>query len=240
MSFDPRTPSGNQLLDAMPSDVVQAIAGDLDWIAFDLREAVFEPGQNMRHALFPVSGIFSAIALADLEEQAEMGLIGQEGFVGAPILLGAEHSPLRIIVQGPGRALQMKAARLMQAAADMPEFRAVLLRFVHVFLVQAASTVLANSSYLVEERLARWILMSQDRMQSASFPMTHEFLALMLAVRRAGVTESIHRLESRELIRASRGQMQVLDRAGLEALAGGCYGQAEREHKRLISPAQRG
>ena len=120
----------------------------------------------------------------------------------------------------------------------MPGLRTVLLRFVHVFMVQAASTILANSSYLIEERLARWIMMTHDRLHVPSFPMTHEFMALMLAVRRAGVTEAIHKLEGQHLIRASRGQMQVLDRSGLEALANGSYGQAEREHRRLIAPLQ--
>jgi CRP-like cAMP-binding protein len=105
-------------------------------------------------------------------------------------------------------------------------------------MVQTASTILANSSYLLEERLARWILMTQDRLAATTFPMTHQFMSLMLAVRRASVTDTISRLEGRHLIRASRGIIHVVDRAGLEALANGSYGQAEREHKRLIVPLQ--
>lgn len=233
MKYDPRQLTGNHLLDAMPPADLETLAPDLEWVDFALRQVVSEPDEPLEHAYFPVSGLCSAIALADMDDQAEMGLIGRDGFVGAPILLMAGHGPFRIIVQAPGRALRLPAARLL-AAAGNPEVRTVLLRFIHTFMVQAASTVLANASYLVEERMARWVLMTHDRLDASSFPMTHEFLAIMLAVRRAGVTEAIHKLEARGLIRASRGQMQVLDRAGLEALAGGCYGQAEREYKRLI------
>jgi CRP-like cAMP-binding protein len=151
----------------------------------------------------------------------------------------AKHDPFKVMVQAPGRALRLPATKLIEASDRLPMFRTVLLRFIPTFMVQAASTILTNSSYLLEERLARWILMTQDRLETNSLPLTHEFLALMLAVRRAGVTETIHRLEERQLIRASRGTIQVLDRKGLEALAGGSYGQAEREHQRLISAAPR-
>jgi CRP-like cAMP-binding protein len=125
---------------------------------------------------------------------------------------------------------------LLTASNAVPEFQAVLLRFIHTFTVQLASTVLANSAYLVEQRLARWILMSHDRMETASFPMTHEFMATMLGVRRAGVTDAIHSLEARGVIRARRGNVQVLNRIGLQDLASDSYGHAEREYKRLICP----
>ena len=177
--------------------------------------------------------------MVQVEDKIEMGMIGKEGFIGASILLMAKQDPFLVIAQAPGRALRLPAARLLDASGNMLMFRAVLLRFIHVFMVQTASTILANSSYLIEERLARWILMSQDRVDAVSFPMTHEFMSLMLGVRRAGVTEAVHRLESRNLVRATRGNMQVLDRPGLEALADGAYGQAEREHRRLIVPAAR-
>jgi CRP-like cAMP-binding protein len=226
------------LLDATPMADLKALALDLEWVDLDLREVISEPGQPMAFAYFAASGLFSSIAMVEVEDQVEMGLIGREGFLGAAILLMAKHDPFRVIVQAPGRALRLPAAKLIEASV-MPEFRSVLLRFVHTLMVQAASTILANSSYLVEERLARWILMTYDRLDAASFPMTHEFMSLMLAVRRAGVTEAIHRLEGRQLIHASRGQIQVLNRAGLEALANGCYGQAEREYHRLIVPAAR-
>jgi CRP-like cAMP-binding protein len=226
------------LLDATPLADLEALVPDLEWVDLTMRQVISEPGQPLEHAYFPVTGLCSAIAMANIDDQVEMGLIGNEGFLGTAILLMAKHDPFRVIVQAPGRALRLPAAKLIEASV-MPAFRAVLLRFIHIFMVQTASTILANSSYLVEERLARWILMTHDRLDVASFPMTHEFMALMLAVRRAGVTEAIHRLEGRNLIRASRGNMQVLDRAGLEVLANGSYGQAEREHRRLIRPVAR-
>jgi CRP-like cAMP-binding protein len=208
----------------------------MEWVELSFREVICESNQPLRHAFFPVSGMCSTIVLGKMDGQVESGLIGREGFVGAPILLMAGQAPQRVVVQGPGRALRLPAARLIEAANDLPEFRTVLLRFIHTFLVQFASTLLANSTCLVEERLARWLLMSHDRMESAKFPITHEQLAIMLAVRRAGVTEAVHSLESRGMIRASRGHVQILDRTGLEALAEKCYGQAEREYQRLIHP----
>lgn len=235
MPFDSSMPSGNLLLDAAPTADLDALAPHLEWVDLSMRQVISEPGQPMPFAYFLASGVCSAISMVEVEDQVEMGLVGREGFLGTSILLMAGHDPFRMIVQVPGRALRLPAARLFEASG-MPGFRTVLLQFVHTFMVQAASTILANSSYLVEERLARWILMSHDRVDSVSFPMTHEFMALMLAVRRAGVTEAVHRLEGRRLIRMSRGQIQVLDRTGLEDLANGCYGQAEREHRRLIHP----
>jgi CRP-like cAMP-binding protein len=237
MPYDPHVPTGNLLLDATPMTEREALAPDLEWVEFSLREVINNPHQLLDHAYFPASGVYSTISMVEVEDQIEMGLIGKEGFLGAAIVLMAKHDPFRLICQAPGRALRLPAQKLIEACV-MPGFRAVLLRFIHVFIVQA-STILSNSFYLVEERPARWILMTHDRLGTNSFPMTHEFMALMLAVRRAGVTEAVHKLEARGLIRAGRGQMQVLDRAELEVLANNSYGQAEREHKRLIVPATR-
>jgi CRP-like cAMP-binding protein len=236
MPFDPRVPTGNQLLDAIPLAGLEAIAPDFEWVETAMRQIICEPNRPLDYAYFPVSGLCSIIAMADMDDQVEMGVVGREGFIGTSILLLAGHAPLRVMVQGSGQALRLPAAKLIEASV-MPEVRAVLLRFVHTFMVQAASTILANTSYLLEERLARWILMTQDRHGTVSFPMTHEFMSLMLAVRRAGVTETVHKLEGKHLIRATRGHVHVLHREGLEALAGGAYGQAEREHRRLIVPA---
>jgi CRP-like cAMP-binding protein len=235
VTHDPHVLTGNQLLDAMPLAELETLCRDLEWVEFSLHQSVSEPNQPMEFAYFAASGLFSIISMVEIEEQVEMGLIGREGFLGAAILLMAKSDPFRVIVQAPGRALRLPAAKLIEASI-MPTIRAVLLRFIHIFMVQTASTILANSSYLVEERLARWILMTHDRLEAVSFPMTHEFMALMLAVWRAGVTEAVHKLEARELVHASRGHMQVLNRAGLEALANSSYGQAEREHRRLIVP----
>lgn len=227
--------TGNHLLDAIPQTDLQTVAGEWEWVELSLREVISAADQPLQYAYFPVSGMCSVIAHGNIEGQAEIALIGKEGFIGAPVLLMAGQAPQRVIVQGPGRALRLPAEILLDASA-LPMFRTVLLRFIHTLMIQAGSTLLANSACTVEERLARWLLMSHDRMETASLPVTHELLAMMLAVRRAGVTEAIHRLESRGLVRASRGQIQVLDRGGMEALASGCYGQAEREYRRLILP----
>ena len=194
MHHDPHAMTGNKLLDAVPLNDMAALSADFDWIEFSLGQVISEPDQPMDYAYFCASGLCSIISMVQVEDKIEMGMIGKEGFIGASILLMAKQDPFLIIAQAPGRALRLPAARLLDASGNLLMFRAVLLRFIHVFMVQTASTILANSSYLIEERLARWILMSQDRIDAVSFPMTHEFMSLMLGVRRAGVTEAVHRL----------------------------------------------
>jgi CRP-like cAMP-binding protein len=239
MTFDVHRATGNQLLDALTLQALTTLALDMDWAEHSLRDRLNVPGQPMEYAYFPVSGLISVITLHNCDDQVEAGMVGNEGFIGEFTLLQADHTPNLLICQAAGRSLRMPKVQFLAAVAAMPEFLSVLLRYVHVFAVQLSSTILANSSYLLQERLARWILMVQDRVDSNHLQMTHELMSLMLGVRRPGVTETIHDLEGRHLIRSTRGQLEVTNREGLELLAGGCYGQAEREHKRLITSAPR-
>jgi CRP-like cAMP-binding protein len=169
--------------------------------------------------------------------RSETGIIGREGFVGSAIVLFAESAPFEVIVQVEGRALQIKKGDLQAALPKSPALLATLSKFIHVFGVQTAQTAIANTHYTVNQRLARWLIMCRDRVNSNDFTMTHEFLSVMLGVRRSGVTEALNELEGKSIVRATRGRISILNPAMLVEVAGGSYGVAEQEYKRLMQTA---
>ena len=165
----------------------------------------------------------------------EIGMIGREGLVGAaPVLLGDDRSPYDCFIQMSGAAFRIPTGDLIAAVRKSPSLHAVLLRYVQCLMVQTAQTALVNAAFTIEVRLARWLLMSHDRGESDEMVITHEFLAAMLGVRRPGVTVATQILEGNQLIRARRGKIVLLDRAGLLALAGDSYGLPEAEYARLF------
>jgi CRP-like cAMP-binding protein len=183
---------------------------------------------------FPESGMVSVIAAGADERRSHVGLYGFEGFGSLAIVLGAPTSSADEIVQIGGYFARISAEHLSQAMATLPAFRRVMLRYAHVFLMQVANTVLCNGHGRIEQRLARWLLMCQDRMRSPTLAITHQSLSMILGVRRAGVTEAIHVLEGRRLIQAQRGLIHILDRERLMLMTGGSYGKPEAEYRRLI------
>jgi CRP-like cAMP-binding protein len=214
------------------------LAPKLQWTDFKVRDALYGPNQQIEYAYFPTAGICSVIAENAAGVRSETGVVGNEGFVGIAIVLSAGSAPSHVVVQMEGRSVRIKKNDLKRAMTTRPALQAVLLRFVHVFNVQIAQTALTNSHNTIAQRLARWMLMCQDRADAPEFPMTHEFLAIMLAVRRSGVTEAVNDLEGRDLIRATRGRITILDRTGLVAIAGGAYGVPEKEYQRLFGRAK--
>jgi CRP-like cAMP-binding protein len=179
------------------------------------------------------AGFASIVAGRGEARGIEVGLIGSEGVTGAAIILGNHRSPNATYVQAAGSALRISAAELRIAMDASPSLRAMLLRFVQTFMIQTSRTAIANGRANLDERLARWLLMASDRMGSA-FPLTHEFIATMLGVRRAGVTEALKSLTGEGLVRSQQGQIQVLDRRAMERRAGRSYGVPEAEYRRLI------
>jgi CRP-like cAMP-binding protein len=165
-------------------------------------------------------------------------MTGREGVTGLPILLGSDRSPNWTFVQVAGHARRMEADDLREAMEQSGSLRALLLNFVQFFPIQTSQTALANARFKIEERLARWLLMAQDRLDLPLMPLTHEFLSVMLGVRRAGVADAIHALEGRGMIRSERGQIEVIDREGMIEWADGCYGVPEREYERLLGSAR--
>jgi CRP-like cAMP-binding protein len=182
---------------------------------------------------FPEGGIVSVISCGADERMCCVGLYGFEGFGNLATILGAPTSATYETVQVAGYAYRISADDMRRAVVILPEFRSIILRYIHVFMMQIANTVLANGTR-IEQRLARWLLMCQDRIRGSSLAMTHQSLSAMLGVRRAGVTEAIHVLEGQRLIQARRGLINILDRPGLEKMTAGSYGKPEAEYRRLI------
>ena len=180
------------------------------------------------------TGFASVVAIQRKQVKAEVGLIGREGMTGLPVVLGNHLSAQSTYIQAPGSGHRIDAIVLRKAMNSSPSLRASLLKFVHAFMIQTTHTAVANACAKLDQRLARWILMADDRVDGSRLPLTHEFLSLMLGVRRAGVTEALHVLESKGLISSSRGAILVRNRKGIERSAGGAYGVPEKEMRRLM------
>ena len=172
-------------------------------------------------------------------DAAEVGLAGYEGMVGLPILLGADHDDIEAMVQVPGTALRMGAQAFREDLERIPAFRTLLLRYALVHHGQVARTAACNGRHHIDQRLARWLLMAHDRAKGDEFPMTHEFLSMMLGVRRAGITVTAGQFQKAGYIHYERGCIEVTDRPGMESVACECYGIVRRAQDRLLGPQQR-
>lgn len=192
------------------------------------------PDSRIRHVWFPLSGIVSVIAATASGVQAEVGVVGREGMISVATLNGVDFEMLRIFCQMPGQALRMPATTLRLLQAERPALHAHLLGYAQNFMLQVASSALAYATQTIEARLARWLLMALDRLETNEITMTHEAFALMLGVRRAGVTVAMQSLEGRGALRARRAAVTVVSRAVLLEIAGDSYGGAERVYERVI------
>lgn len=195
----------------------------LETVELAFGSVLYEPGDTIRHVYFPTQALVSLLTLADGHLALEVGLIGREGMVGVPLVLEHSVSPVRALVQGGGAAMRMSAASFRKAFRASPPLQKELYRYAHALMGQISQTAACNRFHVVEQRLARWLLMTHDRVKSDRFRMTHEFLGHMLGVRRVGVTKAAQALQRRGLIGYNRGDISVLDRRGLEAAACQCY-----------------
>ncbi|MCK6453411.1 MAG: Crp/Fnr family transcriptional regulator [Alphaproteobacteria bacterium] len=237
MTHSPVSPvglSGNRLLASLPDANARLLAPHLGAVAFDRRYCFGKAHEPIEHVYFIELGLASINAGHGGGKQVETGLIGPEGMTGVPVVLRDDRSAFHTYAETAGRALRIEAAALREALDASPSLHTTLLRYANALMVQVAHTALANGRCTIEQRLARWLLMAADRVEGGTLTLTHELLALMLGVRRAGVTTALHELESRGLVRVQRGRVAVADRHGLEALAGGAYGPAEAVYRRLI------
>jgi len=235
MPAPPQSEIRNRVLVTLSPDDYALLQPRLEPVPLPLRTYLVEPNKAIEYVYFMEQGIASMVALTPLQRRIEVGLIGREGLSGTPILLGTDRTPHECFIQMSGEALRISAADLWGVVEIRPRLHMHMLRFVQAFTVQISQTALSNGSYTLEERLARWLLMCHDRVDGDVLPTTHEFLSIMLGVRRPGVTEALHILEGARVIRAERGLVTVLDRAKLEQVAGESYGVAEAEYARLIS-----
>ena len=213
----------NSLLAALPRKEYQRLLARLEPVTLTFGEVLYEPGETIRHVYFPSTSLVSLLTLVDGHLAMEVGLIGREGMVGIPLVLGHNESSVRALVQGSGTAMRMAAAHFRKEFRLSLTLRQELYRYTHALMAQISQTAACNRFHVVETRLARWLLMTHDRVKSDQFHMTHEFLGHMLGVRRVGVTKAAQALQKRKLIGYSRGDIAVLDRGGLEAAACQCY-----------------
>jgi CRP-like cAMP-binding protein len=224
----------NRLLQAMSEDDFARLEPHLEPVILSVKDMLVEPNQPIEHVHFLEEGLASVVAISPDNERLEVGHIGREGMTGEPVILTVDQTPHQTFIQVAGSGLRMRAEALSGAMEASPSLKALLLRWVQVLMIQTAQSALANGRYTIQERLARWLLMCHDRLDGDDLPLTHEFLSLMLGVRRSGVTEALHVLEGVKIVRTSRGRIHVLDREKLEEIAGDCYGLPEAEYAKLI------
>ncbi len=229
-------PPLNRLLAALPPEALARLRPALVPAELHLREVLHAPGGPIAAVHFPETGYASAMAYLEDGDAAEVGLICYDGVVGLPVLLGADHDDIEAMAQCPGTALRVEAAAFRDALERVPAFRPLLLRHALVHHGQVARTAACNGRHHTDRRLARWLLMAHDRVKQDRFPMSREFLSMMLGVRRAGITVAAGQLQKAGFIRYERGHMEVTDRPGLESACCECYGVVRRAYDRLLGP----
>jgi len=227
-------PLSNQLLNFLSAKDRKLLAPNLKRIPLVLRQSLEKANQAIENVYFPEDGIASVVGDSESVGEIEIGIIGKEGMTGLMVVMGNDRSPYDTFVQVAGSALVLSAKNLRSAMKKSPSLRDLLLHNVQVFMIQTSQTALANAAALLSQRLARWLLMVEDRLSTKEIPLTQEFLAIMLGVQRSGVSIAIGDLESRGLISSKRRLIGILNRPALEKFTNGSYGLAEAEYKRRV------
>lgn len=228
------TTAQNHLIELLPRAHRRRLMALGESVDLVLSDVLCEPDEPMRHLWFPVDGFISLVTLIADHPGLEVGMVGREGMLGAQVALDVTTSPLRALVQGSGTAWRFDVEPFRAELADSPPLQQVLRRYVYVRMAQLALAAACLRYHLIGPRLARWLLMSQDRAHGNQFHVTHEFLAYMLGVRRVGVTMAAGELQRAGLISYHRGELTVVDRAGLERAACGCYDNDRRAYAAMF------
>ncbi|GAB4507966.1 MAG: Crp/Fnr family transcriptional regulator [Sulfuricaulis sp.] len=213
----------NSVLQALSRKGNRRLLANSEQVGLVYGDILNESGDQIRHVYFPNNGLISLLTPVDGHASVEVGMVGSEGMAGIPLFLGINVSPVRALVQGSGTATRMKAAAFRNEIRHNPALQRELNHYLYAFMAQVAQTAACNRHHLLDARLARWLLMTHDRMQSSRFLLTQEFLAHMLGVRRVGVTKAAGALQKKKLISYRRGNITILDRKGLERASCRCY-----------------
>lgn len=232
MHAPPKT--GNRILASLTPADLALLKPDLESIALPLRRQLEHRGRAIEYLYFLDCGLASMVVSGGSNHNIEIGVIGREGMTGLTVLLGTNRPVHETFMQSAGSGWRITAAKLNAAIEQSPSLHRNLLRYAHTLIAQMAYTALANGRYKIEERLARWLLMADDRAGGDGILLTHEFLALMLGARRASVTTALSDLKQRGIVRSARGSITILKRGALEEAANGSYGVPEIEYQRLF------
>jgi CRP-like cAMP-binding protein len=227
----PQNDSRNVLLSKLPREQFESLKPSLQLVDLEPPVVVFEANQPVRHAYFPESGIISVVSVIADGRSIEIGTIGREGVAGGTLLMDVDQVPYRYFTQLKGRAYRIEATRFIDFAARSPELRSLVLRYEAAFLTQAMQGAACKGLHTVQQRCCRWLLTARDRCDSDEISLTHEFLAMMLGVRRASVSDVLGPFQEAGLVSSNRGLITILNRAGLEAGTCECY--------RIIADQQR-
>ncbi len=222
----------NRLLAALPAKEYTRLLPKLEEISLTYTETLYEHGDVIRQVCFPNSGIISLLSAVEKRSLLEVGIVGNEGFIGIPVFLGVKTSNNHALVQGAGVARRMKTADFLAECKNGGALPRLLQRYTHSLLTQISQSAACNRFHPIEARLARWLLMTSDQMESDEFQITQKFLSSMLGVRREGVSKSATKLQQNGLITYSRGKISILNRADLEAAACHCYFIVKEEYEK--------
>lgn len=225
----------NFILAGLPRGERERIGGRLEIVDMEVRSTIYDAGSPITEVVFPFDSVFSMVAVADDRIVVEVATIGREGMVGLPAFLGAPTSPHPTFCQVAGTAARMSVDALRASLNGDGRLHLALNRLAQATMVQIAQNVVCNSTHTLDQRAARWLLTTHDRVDRDTFSLTQEFLAQMLGVRRPTVSETARRLQAQQLIRYSRGQLTITDRPGLEALSCDCYRVVRSEFEAMAS-----
>lgn len=224
----------NRILALLPSHEFVNVANALQFVELPKGEVIARANGVIEYVYFPCSGIGSVVTASKDGQRAEAGMVGREGFCPTSAGVGGTVSVHEVLMQVPGQAYRMPLIALNEKLPSNPILANLLARYIQTFVAQISYTALCNANYQVDQRLARWLLMCHDRMDGDEISLTHDFVSLMLAVRRPSITNAFHTLGGMKLVFTERGRVTIRHRRGLEDFAGGAYGEPEAEYRRLI------
>lgn len=225
----------NRLLATLPKKEYERMLPGLKRVPLDFGEVLYEPGDIIKHVYFPNDSIVSLLSAMSERSTLEVGMVGNEGMAGLPIFMGVNVSRTRALVQGEGSAMRMTSASVRHEANHLGALHRILHRYSHSLLTQVSQSAACNRFHSVEARLARWLLMTSDRLGMEEFRLTQEFMSSMLGVRREGVNRAAGALQTAKLIRFSRGVITILNRRGLEATSCVCYAIIKSESDEYLN-----